>query len=89
MENIRKQRSRISVLAAGLLGELEKAVAVLEDISFPFRLSDYGLDPSRALVPFRYIRFLRNRYSSFDLIHEVGADDRVFELLDQRVGSIS
>jgi glycerol-1-phosphate dehydrogenase [NAD(P)+] len=88
LENARKHRNSISDLADGLLAELEKAVSVLEELSFPFRLTDYQLDPSQALVPFRYVRFLRNRYSSFNLIHEVGADEKVFELLDQRLRMI-
>jgi hypothetical protein len=61
---------------------------VLGEISFPFSLSDYRLDPRQALLPFRYIRFLRTRYSSFNLIHEIGAEEWMFGLLDQRTGMI-
>ena len=59
---------------------------MLGDTGFPFHLSDYRLDPERALVPIRYIRFLRNRYSSFNLMHEIGAEQRVLGVLDQRIG---
>jgi glycerol-1-phosphate dehydrogenase [NAD(P)+] len=88
LETIRKNLATITDLAVGLLAELEKAVAVLGEISFPFSLSDYRLDPRQALLPFRYIRFLRTRYSSFNLIHEVGAEEWMFGLLDQRTGMI-
>jgi glycerol-1-phosphate dehydrogenase [NAD(P)+] len=85
LETVLNNRGRILDLAGGLLRELERAVAVLEDIDFPFRFSDYRIDPQRALVPIRYIRYLRNRYSTFNLIHEVGADERVLGVLDQQI----
>jgi glycerol-1-phosphate dehydrogenase [NAD(P)+] len=84
-----KHRKDILDLAAGLLAELEQAASTLEKLSFPFRLSAYRLDPKRAMTPFRYVRYLRNRYSSFSLFHEIGADERVFELLDQEIRRIS
>lgn len=88
LETVLNNRDTILDLAGGLLGELEQAVAILEDIGFPFRFSDYCFDSERALVPIRYVRFLRNRYSSFNLMHEVGAEQRVLGLLDQRIESI-
>ena len=89
LEKIREHQGMITDLAGGLLGELEQAVAILADIEYPFHLSDYRLDRRQAVVPFRYIRVLRSRYNSFDLIHELGADERVFGLLDQQIGMIS
>jgi hypothetical protein len=85
LETVCSNRDSITDLAGSLLHELERAVDNLAAIDFPFRLYDYRIDPQRALVPLRYIRFLRNRYSTFNLIHEVGADERVFGLLDQRL----
>ena len=70
-------------IAGGLLAELEEAVAILADISFPFSLSEYKLDPRQARVPLRYLRFLRNRYSTFNLMHEIGAEPGVMGLLEQ------
>jgi glycerol-1-phosphate dehydrogenase [NAD(P)+] len=89
LEKIREHRRMITELASGLLGELEQAVAILADIEYPFHLSDYRLDRRQAVVPFRYVRFLRSRYNSFDLIHELGADERMFGLLDQQIRMIS
>jgi hypothetical protein len=86
LENARSHRENILALAGELLEELERAVSILEKISYPFSLSDYRIDPAQALVPIRYIRFLRNRYSTFNLIHEVGAERRMLELLNRRIG---
>jgi glycerol-1-phosphate dehydrogenase [NAD(P)+] len=83
LENARNHRKELSELAGGLLDELENAVAVLAGLAFPFQLSDYRLDPQQALVPLRYVRFLRNRYSSFNLIHELGAGERLIELAER------
>ena len=88
LETVLNRRDSILDLAGGLLGELEQAVAILEGIGFPFRFSDYRFDPVRALVPIRYVRFLRNRYSSFNLMHEVGVEQKVLGLLDQRIEMI-
>jgi glycerol-1-phosphate dehydrogenase [NAD(P)+] len=84
-----KYGEQIFDLAAGLLRELGDAVDTLEGLSFPFRLSEFRMDPEQATAPFRWVRYLRNRYSSFNLFHEIGADQRVFELLDQEIGKIS
>ncbi|UCF98192.1 MAG: iron-containing alcohol dehydrogenase [Spirochaetaceae bacterium] len=88
LENIQKHRGTIIGLSDSLLRELQEAVEALSEISFPFSLSDYRLDVPQALLPMRYIRPLRNRYSSFNLIHEVGAEAQVLEILERRVQSI-
>jgi glycerol-1-phosphate dehydrogenase [NAD(P)+] len=85
LKTVVNNRERILDLSGSLLRELEQSVAVLEAIDFPFRLSDYRLDQQRALVPIRYVRYLRNRYSTFNLLHEIGAEERVLRLLDQRI----
>jgi glycerol-1-phosphate dehydrogenase [NAD(P)+] len=89
LENARSHRGRITDLAGELLAELEQAVNVLGELSFPFSLSEYRIDPRQALVPVRYIRFLRNRYSTFNLIHETGAEGRVLGLLERQTGTFS
>jgi glycerol-1-phosphate dehydrogenase [NAD(P)+] len=81
LEKILMHREQIVDLAIGLLKELDQAVAVLSDLSYPFSLADYRLDPQQVLASARYARFLRNRYSTFNLIHEIGADDRIFSIL--------
>ena len=64
-----------------LLGELENAIPVLKSIGFPFSLRKLGLPRSRALLPFRYVRFLRNRYTAFDLMYETGLDEQILAFL--------
>ena len=85
LENILTHRETIVDLATGLLNELEEAVTVLSSLSYPFSLSDYQLDPQQVLVCAQYVRFLRNRYSTFDLAHEVGADAQMFDVLERVV----
>jgi glycerol-1-phosphate dehydrogenase [NAD(P)+] len=85
LETVLNKRDSIRDLAGSLLQELEQAITVLGDIGFPFRLSDFSFDPERAFLPIRYIRFLRSRYSAFNLMHEVGAEQRVLGVLDQRI----
>jgi glycerol-1-phosphate dehydrogenase [NAD(P)+] len=89
LENARNQRESITDLAEDLLDELERAVGTLAAVDFPFRLSDYRIDAQRAFVPLRYIRFLRNRYSTFNLIHELGAEQRVLGLWDRHLGEFA
>ena len=89
LDKIGEHRKVITALAAGILGELEQAVSILADIGYPFRLSDYRLDPREAFLPVRYVRFLRNRYSTFDLVHEVGAEARLLEVLERQMQSLS
>ncbi|MBN2553290.1 MAG: iron-containing alcohol dehydrogenase, partial [Spirochaetales bacterium] len=48
LEKISEHRKMITDLAAGILGELKQAVSILADIGYPFRLSDYSLDPQEA-----------------------------------------
>ena len=89
LENARIQRQSIMDLAEDLLAELERAVGTLAAIDFPFRLSDYRLDAKRAFVPLRYVRFLRNRYSTFNLIHELGAEQLFSGFWDRHIGEFA
>lgn len=82
---IQEKHGSIADLAGGMLSELGESVDLLAGISFPFSLADYQIDPQLALLPIRYIRYLRNRYSTFNLIHEVGAEKRIFRVFEKRV----
>ena len=57
-----------------MLDELASAVNLLEGIGFPFSLDELGLDGEDAYLPFRNIRLLRRRYSTFDLAYDVGLE---------------
>jgi glycerol-1-phosphate dehydrogenase [NAD(P)+] len=79
LEAFRGGRSRIASLAAGMLDELASAVDLLERIGFPFSLAELGLAGEDALLPFRNIRLLRRRYSTFDLAYDVGLEEEMRE----------
>jgi glycerol-1-phosphate dehydrogenase [NAD(P)+] len=88
LEQIQKNVGSIIELAGRLLEELEGAVAVLAGLSFPFRLSEFQIDPQQVLLPIRHIRFLRSRYSTFDLMHEVGAEEKILRHLEAKLASL-
>lgn len=71
-------RRSLQELAEGLLGELEEGLRLLSEHGFPFDLSGYGLSRSEILLPFRWVRRLRNRTSAFDLMHLLGVEERVY-----------
>jgi glycerol-1-phosphate dehydrogenase [NAD(P)+] len=88
LERIKKNVGSIAGLAGRLLEELEGAVSVLSSLSFPFRLSDFQIDPRQILMPIRYIRFLRHRYSTFNLMHEVGLEKRILRHLEEQLSPL-
>lgn len=82
-----RHRSAILELARGILGELEEGVGTLTAAGFPFRFSEFGMTPAEALLPFRYIRYLRNRFSSFDLMHLLGLEREIYGRMETRLRS--
>jgi glycerol-1-phosphate dehydrogenase [NAD(P)+] len=89
LERYRGSRDQIEKLSRVLLGELESAIRVLEAAGYPFRLGDYGLSVEQAFLPFRYTRGLRNRYSSFGLMHVLGVEGRILETIRHELESLS
>jgi hypothetical protein len=79
LEAFRNGQSRIAALASGMLDELASAVELLEGIGFPFSLETLGLGREDAFLPFRNIRLLRRRYSTFDLANDLGLDAEMRE----------
>jgi len=77
LESFRSGQTLIASLAAGMLDELAAAVETLEGIGFPFSLEEIGLQPQDVLLPFRNIRLLRRRYSTFDLAYDLGLDEEM------------
>jgi hypothetical protein len=74
-----EHRGQIQRLAETILGELEEGVRLLGGLGYPFDLAEYGLSPAEALLPFRWIRFLRSRPSSFDLMHLLGVERQIYQ----------
>ncbi len=72
LEAYRNGRVAIAELAHDMLGELSTAVDLLDGIGFPFSLQELGIERKDALLPFRNIRLLRRRYSTFDLAYDLG-----------------
>jgi glycerol-1-phosphate dehydrogenase [NAD(P)+] len=68
-------RGRIAALAAPLLAELGEAVLLLEGLGFPFAPEALGIDLAHRLLPLRHVRLLRNRYTTFDLAHDLGDEE--------------
>jgi len=68
-------RERIAAMAAPLLAEWADAVALLEGLGFPFDLDVLGIDPALQALPLRHVRLLRNRYTTFDLAHDLGEEE--------------
>jgi glycerol-1-phosphate dehydrogenase [NAD(P)+] len=69
-----RERERITELARSSLDDLQKGVSALRAGGYPFAPAAYGLSPEQACLPFAGIRFLRNRYNTFWLMHELGQD---------------
>jgi glycerol-1-phosphate dehydrogenase [NAD(P)+] len=87
LEGFRNGQAQIADVAVTMLGELASAAEILEGIGFPFTREELGLRPQDVLLPFRNIRLLRRRYSTFDLAYDLGLDDVLKESGVQYVGS--
>jgi len=74
LEAYRNGRVEIAELARRMLDELSSAVDLLDGIGFPFSLEELGIEHEDALLPFRNIRLLRRRYSTFDLAYDLGLE---------------
>jgi glycerol-1-phosphate dehydrogenase [NAD(P)+] len=70
----RGEREALATLATRLLAELAAAVRLLEGLNFPFSASALGIPPAERLLPVRYARLLRHRYTTFDLAYELGRE---------------
>ena len=79
LERFTARRPQIQELADKLLDELEEGVGLLRARGFPFDLSEHGLTRPEILLPFRYIRRLRNRTGAFDLMHLLGVERRIYD----------
>jgi glycerol-1-phosphate dehydrogenase [NAD(P)+] len=69
-----RKKEHILAFAAPLLDELGAAVETLEGFGFPFSLETLRMAKTQRLLPVRNVRLLRNRYSAFDLAHELGLE---------------
>jgi glycerol-1-phosphate dehydrogenase [NAD(P)+] len=79
LRSFRDGRARIAELSTSMLDELAASIEVLDGIGFPFSLGELGMDREAAFLPFRNIRLLRRRYSTFDLAYDLGLDREMRE----------
>jgi glycerol-1-phosphate dehydrogenase [NAD(P)+] len=74
LERFDHHREKIERLGSKRLGELQRAVKTLEGCGFPYSFSELKVTADRAYQPFPYERYLRNRYTCFDLMYELGLE---------------
>ncbi len=72
-------RGRLVDMATPLLDELAAAIALLDRLGFPFALDELGVAAPLRLPPVRCARLLRDRYTTFDLAHELGVETEMFD----------
>jgi len=72
-----REKDHILAFAEPLLAELAKAVEVLEALGFPFSLQTLRIAEPQRLLPVRNVRLLRDRYTAFDLAHELGRESEL------------
>ncbi len=78
LEAYAAQRRRLAAMAGPLLDELAGAIALLERLGFPFALDVVGVAGPLRMPPVRCARLLRDRYTTFDLAHELGVEAEMF-----------
>jgi hypothetical protein len=76
LRRFEEHRADILALADRLLPELETGLQVLARTGLPTSPVAMQLDSDLVHLAFRYVKLLRNRYSSFDLMWELGVEPR-------------
>jgi glycerol-1-phosphate dehydrogenase [NAD(P)+] len=71
----RREREALGELAGAALHDLEQGITALGVVGLPFEPAAFEMTPAAAYLPFPYLRLLRNRYNSFWLMHELGAEE--------------
>jgi glycerol-1-phosphate dehydrogenase [NAD(P)+] len=81
----RREKRGVLELARPLLEELDKAVEVLEGLGYPFAPGVLGIHAPFDMLPVRHLRYLRNRYSTFSLAHELGLEEELAAVIGKSV----
>ncbi|HET6411410.1 MAG TPA: iron-containing alcohol dehydrogenase [Anaeromyxobacter sp.] len=69
-----RRREEILNAADPVLRELEAAVKTLERLGFPFSPAELGIAEPWLRLGVRHVRWLRDRYTTFDLAHDLGEE---------------
>ena len=78
-------REPLRRLAGEALRDLEAGIATLRAAGLAFDPRAFGLPPSAAYLPFPHLRLMRNRYNTFWLMHELGAEDLPLRTLREQL----
>jgi glycerol-1-phosphate dehydrogenase [NAD(P)+] len=81
------RRAEILDLSRSVLKELRQATGLLERMDYPFSFKALDMQPDLVSLPFRNIRLLRRRYSTFDLAYELGLEEILREAGNKYVGT--
>jgi glycerol-1-phosphate dehydrogenase [NAD(P)+] len=83
---LEREREAIGDLAGQTIHELEEGIAALSPVGLPFAPGPFCMKPTAAFLPFAYVCLLRNRYNTFWLMHEMGAEEGPLEALRRMLG---
>jgi glycerol-1-phosphate dehydrogenase [NAD(P)+] len=75
LETFRTRREQIVSLGDSMLGEMGAMVEALDGMQYPFTLEELGISRENVQLPIRNIRYLRRRYSGFELAWELGLEN--------------
>jgi glycerol-1-phosphate dehydrogenase [NAD(P)+] len=81
-----REREGVGRLAQGASRDLEEGIAALQRIGLPFEPGAFDIAPAAAYLPFPYLRLLRNRYNTFWMMHELGAEEQPLAALRKHLG---
>ena len=87
LSTFEKSRGSILELAIPALDELASAVDLLDSMRYPFSFEKLGLSAEQCLLPARNVRFLRARYSTFDLAYELGLQRVIYSEIERKVSA--
>jgi glycerol-1-phosphate dehydrogenase [NAD(P)+] len=83
---LQREREGLGELASLTLRDLEEGIAALRGIGLPFEPAAFEMTAAAAYLPFPYLRLLRNRYNTFWLMHELGAEEGPLGALRRLLG---
>ena len=82
LESFARRREEIAAAAAPILEELARAVATLQRLGFPFSPDEIGIAEPWRRLGVRHVRQLRDRYTLFDLAHDLGDEEVLVEAVE-------
>ncbi len=87
LERFRSHRPMIEETALEQMKALERAIETLSESGFPFSFSRLEATPQDIYLPFPYERYLRDRYTAFDLMYELGVEGEALKKLTSYISA--